>query len=515
FDSLEVFNDNPGWGYYNDDIPGGPPRGSNRHWVLGDWFNLLNRGYRYTAVGNSDSHTVYSSYCGWPRNFVASSTDDPAKIDVAEVADAIRHQRTFTSFGPFVTYTANGRPMGSDVVAKDGAVTLAIRVQAASWIDVDRIKIVVNGDVRETIAVPQTREVVRYDDTRAIDVSRDCWITLLVEGDDALAPIVHDNERPTRPLAVMNPVWVDADGGGWVSPWVQAQQFATAIKKENWRATYDSLAPHERGLLALAAAETPSPVAGDVIAAALGGELSTAMMAARAAERYRRAPVLDAVRDALDHADNAYLQVALIRALADQSGTNDERIVTFVESAPPETRERYGEELTRHLPGGFVREWAVIGYFPNDRGEGLRRTFGPEQGVDVSASYEGKQGKHVRWQPLTAGADGYLDLRQIGQSRSAYENAVAYAATQLRCEEAREIAYAVGTDDGCRVWLNGALVHDDPTRHGATPLQHVGRLKLRSGLNTLIIKVENGRSRFGLYFRILDNAVSESPLIRR
>ncbi|RMF80863.1 MAG: hypothetical protein D6744_07795, partial [Planctomycetota bacterium] len=48
FDSLEVFNDNPGWGYYNDDIPGDPPRGSNRHWVLGDWFNLLNRGYRYT-----------------------------------------------------------------------------------------------------------------------------------------------------------------------------------------------------------------------------------------------------------------------------------------------------------------------------------------------------------------------------------------------------------------------------------------------------------------------------------
>ena len=43
----------------------------------GDWFNLLNQGYRRTAVANSDTHRRTTAQAGVPRTFVASPTDAP------------------------------------------------------------------------------------------------------------------------------------------------------------------------------------------------------------------------------------------------------------------------------------------------------------------------------------------------------------------------------------------------------------------------------------------------------
>ena len=65
----------------------------------------------------------------------------------------------------------------------------------------------------------------------------------------------------------------------------------------------------------------------------------------------------------------------------------------------------------------------------------------------------------------------------------------------------------IGSDDGSRVWVNDALVHDDPTRHAATPLQAIVRVPLKKGWNRVLCKVENGGSGFGLYLRALDAQV--------
>ncbi|MFT5455026.1 MAG: hypothetical protein ACI9K2_001504, partial [Myxococcota bacterium] len=42
-----------------------------------DWFTLLNLGYRYTALGNSDTHGTTSVESGCPRNFVMSDVEQP------------------------------------------------------------------------------------------------------------------------------------------------------------------------------------------------------------------------------------------------------------------------------------------------------------------------------------------------------------------------------------------------------------------------------------------------------
>ena len=85
--------------------------------MLLDWFNLLNRGHRYAAVGNSDSHSVYGNYAGYPRNFVRSSTDDPGAIQPTDVAAVLRKRQVFTTLGPFVDFSVNGTSMGGDATA--------------------------------------------------------------------------------------------------------------------------------------------------------------------------------------------------------------------------------------------------------------------------------------------------------------------------------------------------------------------------------------------------------------
>jgi hypothetical protein len=67
FDSIELLNENEGWGYY-DPAETDLETGNETHSVLHDWFHLLNRGYRPAGVGNSDSHTVEGNTPGFPRN---------------------------------------------------------------------------------------------------------------------------------------------------------------------------------------------------------------------------------------------------------------------------------------------------------------------------------------------------------------------------------------------------------------------------------------------------------------
>jgi hypothetical protein len=50
------------------------------------WRQLLNQGHRLVAVGVADAHSVYGNGVGCWRGYIPSSTDEPAKIDWAELS---------------------------------------------------------------------------------------------------------------------------------------------------------------------------------------------------------------------------------------------------------------------------------------------------------------------------------------------------------------------------------------------------------------------------------------------
>jgi len=511
FDSVEVFNENAGWGYYDADLPGDRSVGAGIHSVLEDWFLLLNRGYRIAAVGNSDSHTVHSAFAAYPRNYVPSDAERPGEIRVADVAEAIRARRVFTTLGPFVEMTVDGAPMGSEVASEDRAANVSLRVQAASWIDCDRVKIVVNGDVALTLPVVETRAVERFRAGLRVPLRGDSWIAVLVEGDDPLAPVVPDHGRPILPLAVTNPVWVDADGDGEIT-----SPYAGAVRAVRTAGSADEVfppgvPPAERSLRLLAAHASPPQWAGDLARRGLeDDDRGVRKAAARLAERLSDAELLPWIAQASALAENdPYLDLCLVRAALACGAKKLPTLMAYVDRNGERALSRYGTELQPLLPRRFVSSWRVAGYFPNPDRETLTAVaYGPETSTDPAATFAGKSGTPVTWSERQTGENGYLDLLDPRGASDLPENAIAYAETWLVSPDEREVPFALGTDDGCRLLLNGEPIVEAVTRRGASPWQHFGKLPLRAGRNRVLVKVENGTGDFGLYFQVFDAEVS-------
>jgi hypothetical protein len=523
FDSIEVLNENAAWGYEDSDVAGDLPVGASVHWVVGDWFNLLNSGHRAAAVGNSDSHHVYEIYAGYPRNFVRSTTDDPGVIDPRAVAEAVRDKRLFTTTGPFIEIEVNGEPPGATVQAGERPLYLHVRLQAASWVDCDRVKVLVNGDVADVIDVPGSRAVLRLDTVRALPVRRDGWLVVLVEGDGALAPIVHDTHRPVRPFAVTNPIWIDADGDGiWLAPResIRAECIAAGGDGATVDRFWAGATPRERGLFVLAAAEedVPGDAGRDAVAALVERALAdpdrgVRLCAARAAEvlgdGHLRAPL---ERLLGDPRSDAFLGVVALRSVRALGAVGfDERMSAFLDRYGAESARRYDDDLTELLPGRFVADWMTIGYFPGRGGDANALVdHGPLHNADTGVAHPGKDGQLVSWVEASARPDGFLSLLHHDPRPERYEQAIAYAQAWLWSSSEREVRYAIGSDDGVRLLVNDETIHQDLTLHPASPLQHLGRLRLRAGWNRLLCEVENGPGNFGLYFRVLAGDVESS-----
>jgi len=529
FDAIELLNENVGWGYF-DPIADARDTGDNRHSVLVDWFHLLNRGERYAGVGNSDSHHVQQQFAGYPRNFVACSTDDPGRIDPAEVAAAVRAKRVFTTLGPFVDFAVEGVAMGGEARARDGHAELALRVQAASWVDCDRVKVIVNGDLAATLPVPEARTPLRLEQTLELCLlgrckrhgkvdpaasprARDAWVALLVEGDERLFPILNDQAQPALPLCVANPVWIDGDADGrWTSPAERiGAELARLPTPDEARLWFEALPPEEQ-VLALSAVPRGSLAGLLVVQALESPRRAVRLAAARACERCSvggDSPVFQ--RAWAENEDDPYLAVLLLRALVAARGElGASALLALAQRHGDDVPRRYADELDSVLQAGLVTRWLALGHFEPSSSE-ARGSGGPPLAVDTTKTYAGRSGQSLAWRELEARPDGFLDLGALTQPGESAERAVAFAQVWLFTAQAKSVPACFGTDDGSRVWLNEDLIYDNPEHRRAHPLEKVAALDLVAGWNRLLFQVENATGSHGLFCRVLDPDVQVAP----
>ncbi|MGB2905533.1 MAG: glycoside hydrolase family 172 protein [Candidatus Aminicenantaceae bacterium] len=149
----------------------------------------------------------------------------------------------------------------------------------------------------------------------------------------------------------------------------------------------------------------------------------------------------------------------------------------------------------------FIQDWNLIGPFDAPDMSYLQSAFPPEEGVDVSQSYSGKDGLTVKWTRFAAPESGWVRLEDLIQPK---EQAVAYGFTYVYAPEERSTQLLIGSDDGVRIWLNGDLVHTNPAYRGAYPDQDRIPVHLKQGWNTLLVKVLQGSGGWGYYIRFAD-----------
>ncbi len=174
--------------------------------VFDDWMKLVKAGSKTCATGSSDSHGA-SRYAGEARTYVwvGAGNDVPATVDPDAIVSAIRARHVVVATGAFVTANI-GAAMPGDTAQVTGSVELHVKVQAAPWRPLARIRIYQGGMELQSIALdPQDTNPVRYDQTITLAApTADTFYVIRVDGSGSGAP-VNGNMMPS----FTNPIFVD------------------------------------------------------------------------------------------------------------------------------------------------------------------------------------------------------------------------------------------------------------------------------------------------------------------
>jgi len=154
----------------------------------------------------------------------------------------------------------------------------------------------------------------------------------------------------------------------------------------------------------------------------------------------------------------------------------------------------------------FVREWSVIGAFDNpvenNERKGLEKKYPPEKEIKLKKSYKGINNSETKWQIVKAEKDGLINMDPLFVPNN--ENVVAYALCYVWSPDKRDIKIYMGSDDGCRVWMNNRLIHHSLLNRAAKPDDFNFNGSLKKGWNKMLVKVEDDTGGWGFYLRIPD-----------
>ena len=107
----------------------------------------------------------------------------------------------------------------------------------------------------------------------------------------------------------------------------------------------------------------------------------------------------------------------------------------------------------------------------------------------------------VNWKIVPDSAQGIVDF---GAFTEQSENVSAYALFPVYSLDDRKVAILLGTDDEARLWLNGELLYESLRPRRAVADEDAVSATLKSGWNTLLVRVANEAGDHALYLRFSD-----------
>jgi hypothetical protein len=186
------------------------------------------------------------------------------------------------------------------------------------------------------------------------------------------------------------------------------------------------------------------------------------------------------------------------------------------------------------IANGFVTDWVLLGPFATNQIEEalpagtprarFHRDFltalGGESRAVLKAGqavgYVNRAGgrREARAQRINPALDNpdCLDFRHILNDRHFlerdYDQAVAYAFCYLRSAQDQKVFAYLSSDGSPKVWVNGELVFQkwERGRKSRPPWQDGFALRLRKGVNPVLIKIDNDMNWWGFQFEVYDGA---------
>lgn len=201
---------------------------------------------------------------------------------------------------------------------------------------------------------------------------------------------------------------------------------------------------------------------------------------------------------------------------------------TVEERFQKKTRQVFAKKQIRNLSiskDGFIRDWIVLGPFPNPSKEGVylgmqkdwlweqggEKNILPSAGEKVLVQFHDldvwnlEQGDY-NWRVINSKSDK-IDLmpymvREKWGLASKPGNLVAYAYCYLDIPEAGDYKIRIGSDDGHKLWVNGKFIGGDLQHGSALPDESTYDVKLDKGINGLLLKVDQSVGAHAFYCRL-------------
>ena len=139
-----------------------------------------------------------------------------------------------------------------------------------------------------------------------------------------------------------------------------------------------------------------------------------------------------------------------------------------------------------------IREWDLIGPFPNPDHQGFNRAYPPEQQFDSAARYPGPEGNDLAWHRFRSGTPEV----NASEALNLASRTVVYAHTYVYSPEKRQ-ARALLAAENPKLWVNGELVfqfHPMPRYYELRDgFAFKPAITLRRGWNEILVKLEHDR----------------------
>jgi len=158
-----------------------------------------------------------------------------------------------------------------------------------------------------------------------------------------------------------------------------------------------------------------------------------------------------------------------------------------------------------------IRDWNLIGPFPNAGHLGFNEVYAPEKETNLEARYEGADGQQVAWHRHESSTPETNVQKALALTNA---KAVVYALTYVWAPKAQEVqAILAGENlklfvDGKEVFKLHAMPVDSELRDGFAfkPL-----IELKAGWNRLLVKVEHDSNPIAFLLRLSDREGKSVP----
>lgn len=175
-------------------------------------------------------------------------------------------------------------------------------------------------------------------------------------------------------------------------------------------------------------------------------------------------------------------------------------------------REKTGIALSDRFAGeqGFVTDWQLCGPFDNLGMDGHDRVYPPEEAIDLTVRYPGKDGNLAGWRHnTTPDGQAYIDLTK---EYDIADWVCSYALCWVTNDgEPKDVMFRVGSNDSVKVFLNGEVVWNNKAERVASVDDDLVPVALPSGVSTVMLKISQASYSWGLYFRISQLDSTEVP----